>query len=83
MSGIAAVLFDRDDTLIVDVPYNGNPEAVRTMPTAAITLHHLRILGIAVGVVSNQSGIARGLLTHAQVERVNARVERLLGPFDV
>lgn len=80
---ILAVLFDRDDTLIADVPYNGDPELVRPMPTAARTLDRLRELGVAVGVVSNQSGIARGLLSEEQVRRVNARVDALLGPFDV
>lgn len=80
---ILAVLFDRDGTLIADVPYNGVPELVRPMPTAAAAVGRLRELGIRVGVVSNQSGIARGLLSHGDVQRVNARVEELLGPFDV
>jgi histidinol phosphatase-like enzyme len=35
-----------------------------------------------VGVVSNQSGIGRGAITAAQVDRVNARVDERLGPFD-
>jgi histidinol-phosphate phosphatase family protein len=39
-------------------------------------------LGLRTGVVSNQSGVGRGLLTRAQVSRVNRRVEDLLGPFD-
>lgn len=77
------MLFDRDDTLIVDVPYNGDPELVQPMPGAAATLEHLRARGIFVGVVSNQSGIARGIVTRDQVQSVNARVEELLGPFDV
>jgi HAD superfamily hydrolase (TIGR01662 family) len=79
----AAVLFDRDGTLVVDVPYNGDPDRVRPVPTAAAALDRLRRRGVAVGVVSNQSGIARGILTATQVEAVNARVDALLGPFGV
>ncbi|MBK0419723.1 HAD-IIIA family hydrolase [Leucobacter sp. CSA1] len=78
----AAVLFDRDDTLIENVPYNGDPDAVVPMPTAASALERLRGLGVKVGVVTNQSGIARGLLSREQVDAVNRRVEELLGPFD-
>ncbi len=78
-----AVLFDRDGTLVVDVPYNGDPERVRPVPTAAAALDRLRRRGVVVGVLSNQSGIARGLLTAAQVDAVNARVDALLGPFGV
>jgi D-glycero-D-manno-heptose 1,7-bisphosphate phosphatase len=78
-----AVLFDRDGTLVVDVPYNGDPDLVRPVPGAGAALHLLRAAGIPVGVVSNQSGIARGLLTAAQVNAVNRRVEELLGPFAV
>lgn len=78
-----AVLFDRDGTLVVDVPYNGDPAAVRPMPTAAAALARVRAAGAPTGVVSNQSGIARGLLDVGQVAAVNARVEELLGPFAV
>ena len=78
-----AVLFDRDGTLVVDVPYNGDPDAVRAMPGAAAALDRVRAAGVPVGVVSNQSGIARGLLDAGQVEAVNARVAELLGPFAV
>ena len=76
-----AVLFDRDGTLIVDVPYNGDADCVEPMPGAAGALARLRAAGIRIGVVSNQSGVARGLLTCAQVESVNARIEELLGPL--
>ncbi|MGK5552827.1 HAD-IIIA family hydrolase [Actinomadura kijaniata] len=77
------VLFDRDDTLIHDVPYNGDPARVEPVPGARAALDRLRRHGVRVGVVSNQSGVARGLITAADVGRVNARVERLLGPIDV
>ncbi len=79
----AAVLFDRDGTLVVDVPYCADPALVTPVPTAAAALHLLRAAGIPVGVVTNQSGIARGLLRRDQVDAVNRRVDELLGPFDV
>ena len=78
----AAVLFDRDGTLVVDVPYNGDPARVRAMPGARQALDRVRAAGIPVGLVSNQSGVARGLLTMDQVSAVNERVAELLGPFD-
>jgi D-glycero-D-manno-heptose 1,7-bisphosphate phosphatase len=77
------VLFDRDGTLVVDVPYNGDPGRVRPVAGAKAVLDGLRADGIATGVITNQSGIARGLITADDVARVNARVEELLGPFDV
>lgn len=76
----AAVLFDRDGTLIEDVPYNGDPARVRPVAGAAAALQRLRAAGIPTAVVSNQSGVARGLLTLEQVHAVNARVEQLIGP---
>jgi HAD superfamily hydrolase (TIGR01662 family) len=77
------VFFDRDGTLVEDVPYNGDPEQVRPMPGAETALRRLRSSGVRTGVVTNQSGIGRGLLTADEVARVNARVDALLGPFDV
>jgi HAD superfamily hydrolase (TIGR01662 family) len=77
-----AVLFDRDGTLIEDVPYLADPQRVRPVPGARRTLNQLRRRGVAVGVVSNQSGVARGLIAVDELERVNARVDSLLGPFD-
>jgi len=76
------VLFDRDGTLLHDVPYNGNPDRVEPVPGAAEALGRLRERGIATGIVSNQSGVARGLLTRDDVEAVGARIDQLLGPFD-
>ena len=80
---LRAVLFDRDGTLVQDVPYNGNPDLVEPMGHAAAVLQELRTLGLATGVISNQSGISRGLLTPSQVSSVNSRIDELLGPFDV
>ncbi|WP_067973979.1 HAD-IIIA family hydrolase [Nocardiopsis trehalosi] len=79
---VKAVLFDRDGTLVHDVPYNGDPSEVRPVAGARAALDLVRAAGLPLGVVSNQSGIARGLITRDQVDAVNARVEELLGPFD-
>ncbi|GAB3734097.1 HAD-IIIA family hydrolase [Amycolatopsis oliviviridis] len=76
-----AVLFDRDDTLIVDVPYLDDPDGVRPVPGAKELLHDVRAAGIRIGVVSNQSGVAKGLITPDRLTAVNSRVEELLGPF--
>jgi D-glycero-D-manno-heptose 1,7-bisphosphate phosphatase len=80
---IDAVLCDRDGTLVEDVPYNGDPALVRPRPTVHRGLRRLRVAGLRTGIVSNQSGVARGLITPADVERVHQRVDELLGPFDV
>ncbi|AEY87532.1 dehydratase [Streptomyces hygroscopicus subsp. jinggangensis 5008] len=82
MSRLSAVLFDRDGTLVVDVPYNGDPARVRLMPGAAAAVALARSAGLPTGVVSNQSGVGRGLLTVDQVVRVNERADELLGGLD-
>ncbi|HEU5483921.1 MAG TPA: HAD-IIIA family hydrolase [Microlunatus sp.] len=79
---VRAVLFDRDGTLIHDVPYLADPERVSPVEGAAHVLQRLRSQGIRVGVVSNQSGVARGLIRPDQLAEVNREVERQLGPFD-
>lgn len=76
------MLFDRDGTIVRDVPYNGEPEFVDPVPRAKELLDALRARGIKVGVLSNQSGIGRGMITHEQMQAVNDRVDELLGPFD-
>jgi histidinol-phosphate phosphatase family protein len=76
-----AVLLDRDGTLVVDVPYNGDPERVVAMPGAREAVGRLRAAGVPTAVVSNQSGVARGYVRVEQVEAVNRRVEELLGPL--
>ena len=76
-----AVLFDRDGTLVVDVPYNGDPDRVQPVAGARAALDRLREAGVPTALVSNQSGIARGLLTRDQVDAVNERLAELVGPL--
>lgn len=65
-----------------DVPYNGDPKLVDPAPRAKELLDKVRARGVKVGVLSNQSGIGRGMITQEQMESVNRRVDELLGPFD-
>lgn len=78
----SAVLFDRDGTLVVDVPYNGDPSRVQPMPGARDALDRLRAAGVPIGVVTNQSGVAMGTITKNDVDGVHRRLDALLGPLD-
>jgi histidinol-phosphate phosphatase family protein len=77
----AAVLFDRDGTLVHDEPYNGDPDLVRPVEGAREAVARLRALGVPTAVITNQSGIARGHITREQVDAVNDRLDELIGPL--
>jgi D-glycero-D-manno-heptose 1,7-bisphosphate phosphatase len=73
-----AIFFDRDNTLIINDGYLGDPEQVVLMPGAAAAIAKGRALGFAVVTISNQSGVARGLFDEAAVEAVDLRMDQLL-----
>jgi D-glycero-D-manno-heptose 1,7-bisphosphate phosphatase len=73
-----AVFLDRDDTLMVNVPYLGDPTQVEIFPDAAQALFALRKADFLLFVVSNQSGVGRGLITKDQVVAVNTELQRQL-----
>ncbi|WP_024800583.1 HAD family hydrolase [Nocardia sp. BMG51109] len=81
-TGDIALLFDRDDTLIHDVPYLSDPALVQPIPGAVTVLAAVRAAGVPTAVVSNQSGVASGAITPERLAAVVARVDALLGPFD-
>lgn len=78
----AAVFLDRDGTIIDDLHYLSRPEQVRLRPGGAEAIARLNRAGFPVIVVTNQSGIARGLLTVADFERVQHRMLELLNRED-
>lgn len=69
--------------MTVDVPYNHDPALVRLVPDAADALGRARRQGLRLGLVTNQSGVAKGLITAADLAAVHGRLEELVGPFDV
>jgi len=77
----AAVLFDRDGTIVVDDPELRDPMALRLVPGAREALARLRGAGIAIGVVTNQPGVAQGDLNSATLAALHARLAHLVGPF--
>jgi histidinol-phosphate phosphatase family protein len=72
------VFLDRDGTLIVEMGYLKDPERVSLEEGAVDALSMLQARGHPLIVVSNQSGIGRGLLTEGDAHRVNQRVADLL-----
>ncbi|MEO0453788.1 MAG: HAD-IIIA family hydrolase [Verrucomicrobiota bacterium] len=74
-----AIILDRDDTIIRNVPYLGDPEQVALLPTAQEALCLAREAGFLLVLASNQSGVGRGLITKSQVAAVNTEMESQLG----
>jgi len=81
--GKSAVFLDRDDTLIENVPYLGDPKKVKLIPGASSAIAEFRRSKIPLIIISNQSGVGRGLITKEQVRSVDARMEELLGGGNV
>ena len=73
-----AVFLDRDNTLIEDPGYLADPEGVRILPGVELALKSLAQAGYLLVVVTNQSGIARGLLTEETLQDVHERMLELL-----
>jgi histidinol-phosphate phosphatase family protein len=73
-----ALFLDRDGTIIREVHYIARPDQVELIPGAAQAISRARAAGYACIVVSNQSGVGRGMLTEADMHRVQREVERQL-----
>jgi D-glycero-D-manno-heptose 1,7-bisphosphate phosphatase len=80
MSLRPAVFFDRDGTLMEDEDYCGNPRLVKVFPGVPKALRALKDAGYQLIIISNQSGIGRGLITEDQYRAVQAELLRQLGP---
>lgn len=73
-----AVFFDRDGTLIHDPGYLNHPDQVQVVDGAAEALKEFQVLGYKTVVASNQSGVARGIVTVEMLERIHDRLRELL-----
>jgi D,D-heptose 1,7-bisphosphate phosphatase len=70
----SAVFVDRDDTLIADVGYCKDPDRVQLLPGVVEGLQRLNRAGLAIIVVTNQSGVRRGFFSEHDLEAVHARL---------
>ena len=73
-----AAFLDRDGTLMRDIHYPRDPEAVVLIAGAADAVRRLAEAGVVPVVVTNQSGIAQGRVTVAEYEAVRDRLDALL-----
>lgn len=79
----AAVFLDRDGTLNEDPGYLGDPEKVTLFHNTGKALSLLKNeMKFKLVVISNQSGIARGILSADDVDKVNSQINVLLKPFN-
>lgn len=77
-----ALFLDKDGTLVEDVPYNVDPAQLRFMPGAGATLARLAAAGFALVMITNQSGIGRGLFTRAAFDRLEQALRQRLRESD-
>jgi D-glycero-D-manno-heptose 1,7-bisphosphate phosphatase len=73
-----AIFLDRDDTLIEDPGYISHPDQVKLLPGVTEALTQLKALGYRLVVASNQSGVARGIVTEKVLQQIHDRLKQLL-----
>ncbi|MFL5779261.1 MAG: D-glycero-alpha-D-manno-heptose-1,7-bisphosphate 7-phosphatase [Chloroflexota bacterium] len=75
------VFVDKDGTLIEDLPYNVDPTRIRFAPGARDAIRRLGEAGFDLAVVTNQSGVARGYFSEADLEPVAAHLADAVAAF--
>jgi len=80
---LRAVFLDRDGTINRDPGYLSDPTALELLPGVLEALSQLQKAGFLLVVVSNQSGIGRGLITPEQLKKIHERLDQLLSPAQV
>jgi D-glycero-D-manno-heptose 1,7-bisphosphate phosphatase len=72
------VVLDRDGTIVVDREYLDDPQGLQFLPGAAEGLRRLHQCGYRLVVISNQSGVGRGLFTLERLQQINARLAQMV-----
>src|SRR6266542_5459714 len=77
---VPAVFLDRDGTIMQDADYCSDPKQVQIFPGVPEALRRLKAAGFKLIIITNQSGIGRGLITMEQYRAVEEKVLHELGP---
>ncbi|WP_407431270.1 D-glycero-alpha-D-manno-heptose-1,7-bisphosphate 7-phosphatase [Arcticibacter sp.] len=78
-----AVFMDKDGTLIVDVPFNVNPDLIRLQAHAIEGLKRIKQLDYELIVITNQSGVAHGYFEESELRQVEEKLRELLAEHDL
>ncbi|MEO0261410.1 MAG: HAD family hydrolase [candidate division WOR-3 bacterium] len=73
-----AIFLDRDGTIIKNVPYLNDPEKIEFLPYVIESLKILISNGFTLFIVTNQSGISRGLIKLKELEKIHKRIKEIL-----
>ena len=77
------IVLDRDGTLIENVDYLSDKEGIKFLPNCLETLKLLNQLNYSLFIVTNQSGIGRGLISEHEYNEINIQLNHVFGIYDV
>lgn len=74
MAKLKALFLDRDDTIIKNIPYMSKVEDIEYLPGVFEALKILQDRGFCIFIVTNQSGLSRGLITYSELEAIHQKI---------
>lgn len=80
-ASLKAVFLDRDGTLNEDPGYINHPSLMKLIPGVGEALASLKAAGFRLIVVSNQSGVGRGIIPVGELPKIHARMDELLSAW--
>src|SRR5687768_18257619 len=72
------IVLDRDGTIVEEREYLSQPEQVKLIPSAGAALRELQQMGFGLVVITNQSGVGRGIFDQDQLDLIHERLKQLL-----
>lgn len=70
-----ALFLDRDDTIIKNIPYMSRVEDIEYLPCVFEKVKVIQNKGYKIFIVTNQSGLSRGLITYSELEKIHKKIK--------